>query len=238
MKNHPVCVLARKELFILINSPATYVIGVLFLFITGWLFMSPLFQINQSSLDSFARPLPLIFTFLIPALTMRAFSEEFKAGTIEYLSTLPLEDSHLVLGKYFAAMGLVGMLVSFTLTYPVVLFFIGSPDAGQVLGTYAAIMGLASFFASIGLWASSFTRNQVVAFIIGFFVCFLFFILGRMADFLPGPASSLIRLFSVEVHFDALARGVLDTRDLLYWASGTAFFLIWTLSVVQTKKWR
>ncbi len=219
----------------MMNAPATYVIGVIFLLINGWLFVSPLFQMNQSTLDTFVRPLPLIFTFLVPALTMRAFSEEFKSGTIEFLATLPIEDHEIVLGKYLAALGMIGMLVAFTLFYPLVLFIVGRPDPGQLVGTYVSILGLASFFAAIGLWASAFTRNQVVAFIIGFFVCFIFFLLGRVAELLPGVLANFVRGLSVETHFDALARGVLDTRDVLYWASGTAFFLAACLMVVRKK---
>src|SRR5258708_22165157 len=117
--------LARKELTMMLNAPATYVIGVVFLLINGWLFVSPLFQMNQSTLDTFVRPLPLIFTFLVPALTMRSFSEEFKAGTIEYLTTLPIEDHEIVIGKYLAAIGMIGVFVGFTLFYPLVLLFIG-----------------------------------------------------------------------------------------------------------------
>jgi len=230
--------LARKELAIMLNTPATYVISVVFMLITGWLFVSPLFQVNQSTLDTFFRPLPLIFTFLVPALTMRSFAEEFKTGTIEYLSTLPLEDHDIVLGKYLAAMGLLGLLIAFTLVFPVVLFFVGRPDPGQLVGVYVSIVGLASFFSAIGLFASVTTRNQVVAFIIGFFICFLFFLLNRVADFMPGLLANFVRGFSVDEHFDALARGVLDTRDLLYWATGTIFFLTACLSVMQSKKWR
>jgi ABC-2 type transport system permease protein len=230
--------LARKELSMMMNAPATYVIGVIFLLINGWLFASPLFVLNQSTLDTFVRPLPLIFTFLVPALTMRAFSEEFKAGTMEYLSTLPIENYQIVVGKYLAVLGLIGLLVVFTMTYPLTLLIIGRPDPGQLIGSYVSILGLASLFAAIGIWASAFTRNQVVAFIIGFFVCFIFYLLGRVADFLPGMLSSFVRDLSVETHFDALARGVLDTRDLLYWASGTVFFLVSSLAVVQSKKWR
>jgi len=238
MRKSPVLTLARKELTILLNSPATYVIGVFFLLITGWLFVSQLFEINQSTLDTFARPLPLIFTFLIPALTMRSFSEEFKTGTIEYIATLPIEDHEIVLGKYLAALGMIGVLVAFTLVYPLVLLVIGHPDIGQLIGTYVSILGLAAFFAAISLWASAFTRNQVVAFIIGFFVCFFFFLLGRAADVLPGVLSAFVRNLSVETHFDALSRGVLDTRDILYWISGAAFFLSACLLVVQSRKWR
>jgi len=234
----PVFMLARKELSMLMNAPATYVISVVFLLVTGWLFVSPLFQLNQSTLDTFFRPLPLIFTFLVPALTMRSFSEEFKSGTIEYLATLPIEDHEIVLGKYLAALGMIGLLTAFTLFYPLALLIVGRPDPGQLIGVYVSILGLAAFFAAIGLWASALTRNQVVAFIIGFFVCFIFFLLGRVADFLPGLLSSFVRGFSVDAHFEALARGVLDTRDLLYWATGSAFFLAACLATVQSRKWR
>jgi ABC-2 type transport system permease protein len=238
MKNNPTLVLARKELSIMLNAPATYVIGVIFLLINGWLFVSPLFDLNQSSLDTFLRPLPLLFTFVIPALSMRAFSEEFKAGTIEYLATLPIEDHQIVLGKFLAVVGMIGVLVAFTLAFPLVVLLVGHPDPGQLFGAYLAILGLASFFAAIGIWASAFTRNQVVAFIIGFFVCFIFFLLGHVADYLPGLLANFIRTLSIDTHFDALARGVLDSRDIIYWAGGTAFFLLSCLAVVQSKKWR
>jgi ABC-2 type transport system permease protein len=238
MKSRPIFILARKELSTMFHAPATYVLGVLFLLINGWLFSSPLFAVNQSTLDTFIRPLPLIFTFLVPALTMRAFSEELKSGTIEYLGTLPIEDHQIVLGKFLAAMGLIGTLLAFTLAYPVILWAVGRPDLGQVIGAYVSVLGLASFFAAIGLWASAMTRNQVVSFIVGFFVCFLFFLLDRVAEFLPGGLASFVRVWSVGPHFDALARGVLDTRDLIYWASGTLFFLAACLATVQSKKWR
>jgi ABC-2 type transport system permease protein len=238
MKNNPVFILARKELSITMNAPATYVISVVFLLITGWLFVSPLFLLNQSGLDSFYRPLPLIFSFLVPALTMRAFSEEFKSGTIEYLATLPLEDHQIVLAKYLAALGLIGLLIVFTFVFPIVLWLIGRPDLGQIIGVYVSIAGLSAFFAAIGLCASALTRNQVVAFIIGFFICFAFFLLGRVSELLPGGLASFVRGFSVEAHFEALARGVLDSRDILYWVSGAVFFLTACQAVVRGKKWR
>jgi ABC-2 type transport system permease protein len=208
------------------------------LLFTGYLFASPLFTVGLSTLDSFLRPLPLIFTFTIPALTMRSFAEEYRGGTMEYLSTLPLKDHQIVLGKYLAALGLVGTLLAFTLFYPAVLFVVGRPDLGQIIGAYASILGLVVFYAAIGLWASSLTRNQVVAFIIGFFVCFIFFLMGRIAEVLPGALAAFLRGWAVETHFDALARGVLDTRDLLYWASGAVFFLAACLTSLNARRWR
>jgi ABC-2 type transport system permease protein len=234
----PTWVLARKEVAALLNAPATYVICVVFLVFCGWLFVSPLFQFNQSALDTFLRPLPLIFTFLVPALTMRSFSEEFKAGTIEVLATLPIKDYEIVLGKYLAALALLAMLLVFTLFYPVVLALVGRPDAGQILGAYASIIGLGCFFSAIGLWASSLTRNQVVAFIVSFFVCFVFFLLSRIAEFFPGVLASFVRSWSVDAHFDSLARGVFDSRDILFWASGSVFFLSACLAVVHSRRWR
>ena len=230
--------IAARDLSMFYNAPTTYVIAVIFLFLTGWLFVSPLFQYGQSTLDTFLRPLPIIFTFVIPALTMRSFSEEFREGTIEYLGTLPLEDWQIVLGKFLAVMGLIATLLAFTLIYPILLFFAGQPDLGQIIGSYFSILGMAAFFAAIGLWASSLTRNQVVAFIIGFFVCFVFFLFDRFAQLLPSTAAGFVAQLGIETHFDALARGVLDTRDLLYWFSGAFFFLVATLTTVQARRMR
>jgi ABC-2 type transport system permease protein len=238
MKHRPILVLAKKEISALFNSPATYIVCVVYLMTSGWFFAAPLFQMNQSSLDTFLGPLPLLFTFLIPALTMRSFAEEFKAGTIEYLATLPIKDYEIVLGKYLGALGWLGVLLLFTLAYPVVLMIAGHPDYGQLFGAYAAILGLGAFFTAIGLWASALTRNQVVAFIVSFFICFALYILERIADFLPRILADVIRAVSILPHYESLARGVLDSRDILYWASGTGFFLVACLAVMNSRRWR
>src|SRR6266480_6738115 len=148
-RQRPIFVLAKKELFTMFHSPATYVVCVVFLVTSGWLFAVPIFQFNQSSLDTFLRPLPLLFTFLIPALTMRSFSEEFKTGTIEYLTTLPIKDYEIVIGKYLGALGWLGGLLLFTLVYPLILMLIGRPDPGQLVGAYAAALGLGAFFTTL-----------------------------------------------------------------------------------------
>ena len=238
MRKHPIFVLAHKELSTLLNSPATYVIFVLFLVLSGWLYASPLFLNGQSSLDTFLKPIPIIFTFFIPALTMRVFSEEFKDGTIEYLSTLPLRDYELVVGKYLAAMGLLVLMLLFTLVYPLTLIAVGQPDPGHLVGGYIALVCLGGLFAAIGVWASSLTRNQVVAFIISFFICFLLYLLDRASEAVPGVFAEGLRWAGITMHYDAMSRGVLDTRDLLYWASGIGFFLSAALSVVHSRRWK
>jgi ABC-2 type transport system permease protein len=235
---NPIQILAHRELSMLFNSPATYVVCVLFLVTSGWMFAVPLFEANQSSLDFFVRPIPMLFTFLIPALTMRSFSEEFKSGTIEYVATLPVRDYEIVLGKYLGSLGWLAIVMLFTLGYPLILFVIGRPDVGQVVGAYAAIFALGAFYTAVGLWASALTRNQVVAFIVSFFVCFTLFLLDKIADFLPGFVSNFVRGMSVGAHFEPLARGVLDTRDLLYGVSGSIFFLAACLAVMNSRRWR
>ncbi|OGR93529.1 MAG: hypothetical protein A2992_05280 [Elusimicrobia bacterium RIFCSPLOWO2_01_FULL_59_12] len=237
-RQKPIFVLAHKELFTLFNSPATYIVCVLFLVTSGWLFVVPLFQFNQSSLDTFLRPLPLLFLFLVPALTMRSFAEEFKAGTFEYLATLPIKDYEIVLGKYFGALGWLAVLLAFTLAYPLALLGVGRPDIGQVTGAYLAIFGLGAFFTAIGVWASALTRNQVVAFIVSFFVCFTLYLIDHIAGFVPSGMAPWVRALGITAHFEALARGVIDSRDLLYWASGSAFFLAACLAVLNSRRWR
>jgi ABC-2 type transport system permease protein len=236
--NRPIWTLARKDLTTFLNAPATYIVFVLFLLLTGYLFIAPLFQMNLSSLDTFLRPMPFLMAFLVPALTMRSFAEEFREGTMEYLSTLPIRDYEIVLGKFAASLGLIAALFAFTLAYPLVLVLVGRPDAGEMAGGYLALAGLTAFFTSIGLWASSLTRNQVVAFIIAFFVCFFFVLLERLADFAPAVAAGFIRGLCVTTHYEAMSRGVIDTRDLLYWLSGTFFFLSACLAAVHSRRWR
>jgi ABC-2 type transport system permease protein len=238
MKKSAIGILARKELAALFNAPATYVVWVIYLVITGWLFTMPLFNFNQSSLDTFLKPLPLLFTFILPALTMRSFSEEFKTGTIEYLATLPVKDYEIVLGKYLAVLGWLATLLVFTLAYPVVLAIIGRPEPGHVIGSYLAIAGLGSLYAAVGLWASALTRNQVVAMILSFVVCFVLLIIDRVADFAPGFLSGFIRSLGIGPHYELLTRGVIDTRDILYWLSGAGFFLVACLAVMNSRRWR
>jgi len=233
----PIWSLARRDISTFFNSPGTYIICVVFLLTLGWFFASPLFVLNQSNLDSFLGPIPILFTFLVPALTMKLFAEEFKAGTMESLATLPIKDYEIVLGKYLAALGFLAVLMAFTLFYPLLLFLVGSPDTGQILGSYGAVVCLAAFFAAIGVWASSITKNQVIAFILGFFVCFVFFLLSHVADFLPGALADLVRAMSLDFHFESLARGVLDSRDILYWASGIVFFLSACLASISSRRW-
>lgn len=230
--------LMMKELRAAFNGPTAYILLVVFLLMTGWFFASPLFIMKQATLQELAGILPILFVFLIPAMTMRAIAEELKSGTIELLATLPLKDYEIVLGKYLAILALLGIALGLTGGYPLALAFLGNVDQGHVLGVYLGIGLLGAAFSAMGLFASSLTKNQMVAFIIGFAFCFFFFLVGKMGQWLPPGIGALVDLLGIDRHLEAFVKGVIDTRDLLYFASLMTVFLSAAVAVVSSRRWR
>jgi len=226
--------LYKKEARAFFATPAAYIVSVVFLLITGYLFASPLFIIGQASLESFTGLAPLLLTFFVPAVTMRLFSEEHKSGTLELLLTLPARDRELVLSKFLAALSVVWSTLTLTLAYPAAVGALGGLDGGAVLGTYLALGFSTALMAAIGLFASAMTRNQIVAFIIAFLACFFLYAVGKLETLAPEGLAPLAHFIGLDSHFDSMARGVLDTRDLLYYASGTGLFL----HLAQVRLWR
>jgi len=237
---HAVQALAGRTLRWYFESPAAYVALFVFYLLTGYLFAAPLFLVKVASLRGLADFAPLLLAFLAPALTMGLISEELKAGTFETLATLPLEDWDIVLGKYlgFAALHLV--CVGGLLFYVLVLAACVSPsvglDWGEMAGTLLglALTGLA--FGAAGLCASSLSKNQVVAFVAAFLVCFLLFLLGKTAPFLPGFLGAAAEYAGLDSHVENLAKGVLDSRDLVYFASLVFAFLYLAVQRLQTRR--
>jgi ABC-2 type transport system permease protein len=160
-------IIFRKELRSYFNSAVAYVVIVVFLAIVGWVYVSSMFLVNVASLRMMFELVPLVFLFVIPAITMRLLAEEKKAGTIELLSTKPIHDWEIVLGKFFAAWALVGLALLPTLVYYITIVFLGDIDNGPVIGGYIGLMLTAGVYVAIGLLASSLTENQIIAFIIG-----------------------------------------------------------------------
>ncbi|HVE14250.1 MAG TPA: ABC transporter permease subunit [Elusimicrobiota bacterium] len=222
-----------KEARAFFDTPAAYVVTAILLVVFGYLYGTPLFLQGQASLEGFVDAAPLLLLFFVPAVSMRLYSEEYKSGTIELLGTLPAEDWEVLAAKYAAALTLVGFLLSLTAAYPVVLWFLGSPDWGAVAGSYAGLGLTAAVFAAIGLWASASTRNQIVAFMLAFAACFALFLAGKLHAFLPPAAARVADFAGVDAHLENLARGVLDTRDLLYFASVIAFSLFMALRAAR-----
>lgn len=214
-----------KEISAYFLAPVAYVITAVFLVVSGYFFAQPLFLINQAQIRSFAEISPLLFAFLAPAVTMKLFAEEKKTGTIEILMTLPVSETQVVAAKYLAAATLLAVILAMTLVYPLTVTFLGKPDAGALAGTYIALVLTSFLFASAGTFASTLTNNQIVSFIVGFIICFILYLLGKVAMFMPLWLSPVTNYLGVDSHIRNLARGVLDFRDLLYYFSAIFAFL-------------
>ncbi|MFH2204654.1 MAG: ABC transporter permease [Elusimicrobiota bacterium] len=225
-----------KELRAYFDTPTAYVITTVMVVISGYFFATPLFLQNQAVMSGFIHMAPLLLLFFIPAITMRLYAEELKSGTIEILSTLPVHDEDVLAAKFLAALTLVSFMLAGTLLYPLTLERLGDPDWGAILGSYAALLLMSAVYTAAGAWASSLTRNQVIAFIVAFLINFTLFLLGKIGDFLPDAVIGAASYLGLDVHIDRLSRGVLDTRDIIYFASLTGFFLYLTYLNAQLRR--
>ena len=231
----PVC---KKELRQYFSSLTGYIAIISFLILAGTiLFILPgnILEFGYATLDKFFETAPWILLVLIPAITMRSFSEEFKAGTFETLRTLPVTTWQLLSGKYFAALIVVIIAIVPTLIYPVSLQQLsasaGGIDTGGTAGSYIGLLLLSACFVAIGICCSSITGNAVVAFITSAFLCVLvygaFSALSRIPAF-EGGADYYLEMLGIDFHYRSLSRGVVDTRDVIYFISVIAFFLVIT----------
>ncbi len=221
-----------KDYFI---SPIAYIVISLFLIVIGWFFFSTFFLYGRADLRDFFTLLPITFSFIIPAVTMRLFSEEKNIGSYETLLTMPVSFTEIALGKFFAATFFtVAMLVP-TLSYPVFISFIGEIDPGPVIGGYIGAVFLAAAYCSVGLFASSLTRNQIIAFIIGSAFCFILTILDKLLFFMPEKIIGLAEFIGADSHFANISKGIIDSRDILYFISVIFIFIFSTYLVMHEK---
>ncbi len=241
--------LILKEINSFLNSLIGYIVVIVFLLTIGlflWVFPDSAFNILDSgyaSLDPLFVLTPWVYLLLVPAISMRLFSEEKKTGTIELLLTKPLTEMQIVWAKYMAGVLLVVFSLLPTLVYFATLHAISLPvgniDSGAIWGSYIGLLLLGATFVSIGLFSSSLADNQVVAFIIGFFLC-LFFYKGfeSVAQILGmGKASGIVFNLGINAHYLSLSRGVVDTRDVVYFLSVILFFLFLTRFITESRKW-
>jgi ABC-2 type transport system permease protein len=225
----------KKEINSFFASPIGYLVIAIFLILKGlflWVFKGEfnILDYGFSDVSPFFLLAPWILIFLIPAVTMRSFSDEKKQGTLELLLTKPITNLNIVLGKYFGALILILIALLPTLLYVYAVYQLGSPvgnlDMGSTIGSYFGLLFLAASYTAIGVFASSLTDNQIVAFILAAFICFLFYIgFEGIADF---TSSNFIEQLGMSIHFKSMSRGVLDTRDLIYFLSITIFFIMLT----------
>jgi ABC-2 type transport system permease protein len=226
----------QKEFKDFFLTPIAYIVIAIFLLITGWFFFTTFFLFNQAELRGFFSLLPLTLAFVIPAVTMRLFSEELNIGSYETLLTLPVTATDIIVGKFLAAAAFTAAMLLPTLSYPIFISFLGDLDWGPVIGGYIGAVLLGSAFCAIGLFASSLTRNQIIAFIIGMLICFCLTMIDQMLFFFPRTIVGVVNQLGAGYHFQNISKGIVDSRDLLYFLSVIFIGLFATKLAMDEKK--
>jgi ABC-2 type transport system permease protein len=240
--------LLKKEIRSFLSSLIGYITISVFLLITGlflWVLQtdSNILDNGYANIDPLFIMAPWVFLFLIPAITMRSFADEKKGGTIELLLTRPLTDLQIILAKYFAGFVLVLFSLLPTLIYFYSVYKLGSPagniDTGGMWGSYIGLLFLGAAFVSIGIFASAITDNQVVSFILSLFLCFFVYTgFEYIASFsLFGKIDNIILALGINEHYISMSRGVIDTRDMIYFISLISLFILGTKTVLESRKW-
>jgi len=225
-------ILTKRELHAYFDSPAAYVVLSVFLLFTGWFFGNALFLENVASLRAMFDIAPFIFLFFMPAITMSSLAEERRAGTLELLLTMPVRDWQVIAGKLLAVIIFVLSALALTFIYALTVSILGDLDFGATVGGYVGLLLLGMTCGAIGIFASSLTNNQIVAFILGFAIIFALFLLDKITPFLPTWMTSFVQYMGIDYHYRNLLRGVIDTRDVLYYLSVTVFsFLLTTYTL-------
>lgn len=236
----------KKEVNLFLSSLIGYIAISVFLLGTGlflWVFPDySVISYGYASLEGFFGMAPYILLFLIPAITMRTFAEELQTGTIELLATRPLTDWQIVLGKYLACLFLVAVSILPTFIYYFSVYELGMPkgnlDIGATWGSYIGLFGLGAVFVAIGIFASSLTKDQIISFLLAFFLCAFFYDAFASISRLPlffGKIDDIVEAIGINYHYMSVSRGLVDTRDVVYFVSMISLFLVFTKTVVERR---
>jgi ABC-2 type transport system permease protein len=247
----------KKEMRLYFSSPIAWVILTIFTLITGYFFysifayytlasmqsmMNPMMAREMNVTDNVLRPLfsniSVILLLLMPLLTMRLFAEERRSGTIELLLTYPVRDGAVLMGKYLAALAMYGVMLAVTLVYPALVLYFARVEWGVLLTGYLGLLLMGATFLAVGLFASSLTENQIVASVITFGVLLIFWVIGWSSDYAGGLWGRILSHISLLEHFDSFAKGVLDTKDILYYVNFTIVALFLTLRSLEARRWK
>lgn len=238
--------LVLKEIRGFLGSLIGHIVIAVFLLLTGlflWVFPNNILDTGYADLAPLFFIAPWVFLFLVPAVTMRSFSEEKRTGTIEFLLTKPLSEYQVVLAKYLAAVLLLVFALLPTLVYWYSVSDLAIPrgnvDTGGILGSYLGLLFLASCFASIGVFASALTDSQIIAFLIAVFLCFFLYLgFDLIASFdVFGALEGPVKAIGIQAHYMSMSRGVIDLRDVLYYLGTITIFLLLTRTALQSRKW-
>lgn len=232
-------VIATRELRSFFDSLMAYIMLVAFLGFSGfftWLYGSDIFFIRQASLQVFFSIAYWTLFFFIPALTMRLLAEENRTGTIEMLMTKPISDWQVVMGKFFSVMLLILIALALTIPYYITVATLGPLDHGATLTGYVGLLLMSAAYVSIGLFASSISNNQIIAFLLALLISIFFHIIFDVLSYsLTGAIGSLLSYLSISTHFDSISRGVIDSKDVIYFFSLTFLGLVSTEAVITRR---
>ncbi|MBW2260878.1 MAG: ABC transporter permease subunit [Deltaproteobacteria bacterium] len=236
--------IAKREFFAYFNSPIAYIVLTVFLLAVGILFfiMSGFFIVNEATMrgffNAFHHPMFPVFPLFAAAVTMRLIAEEKRQGTFEILVTLPVRDVEIILGKYLAALMFLAAVLILTLGYPITVSLAADMDWGPILGGYMGLLLLGASYLAIGLLASSLTEHQVIAFFSAIVISFSFYYVSYSSAFLPASIASFVQYMSFTYHFNNLSRGVVDSRDVLFFLSIIVAALAGATLALKARKWR
>jgi gliding motility-associated transport system permease protein len=231
-------ILARRELAAYFYSPIAYVVACGFLLLSGYFFYVELVRGQQATLRFALQNMTIVMIFVVPFVTMRLLAEEWKSGTIEPLMTDPVSDWDVVFGKFLAAIGFYAFLLLPTLAYVVILKYVGEPEMGPILTTYLGILLMGCLYVSIGLFASSLTSSQIVAAIVSFAILLMLLVVGWAAEGKGGAILDWLTYLGTNKHLDSFRKGIIDSKDVVYYLSTTVLFLFFTVRIVESRKWK
>ncbi len=231
--------IGKREFGSFFNSPIAYIAITVYLAIAGALFffVDGFFDDGQASMRQFFEQGPFLFVFLLPAISMRLVSEEKRTGSIELLVTLPIRDVELILGKLLGAFLFLVVTVLLTLVYPIVISTLGPLDWGAVKGGYLGLLLVGLAYLGIGLMTSCWTKNQIVAFILAVLICGLFYGVDSLVSLVSEGLRDTFAIMSFKAHFTNVAKGILDTRDVLFYLSVTAFTVTVGTFSLESRRW-
>lgn len=236
MRARSINTVLKRELKSFFVSPSAYIVMTIYLALTGWFFFSSFFLAGRADMRSFFNLMPLLFSFTIPAVTMRLFSEEYSTGSYELLKTQPLSTADIVGGKFLSAVLFIAAMLIPTIFYAITISSIGELDPGPVIGGYLGAILMAGAYCSIGILASSATRNQIVAFILSAAVCIVLSLIDQLVWLLPGGIGNILSRIGTASHFTNISKGIIDSRDLIYFVSVIFISLYGSWFLNQEKK--
>ena len=229
----------KRELGGFFNSPMAYIFLVIFAIVNGYFFTNTFFLFGQSDLRVLFDIVPLVYLFFIPAVSMGLIARENNLGTMETMSTMPLNSYEFVIGKFLAAFSLILLGLVATSIHLFTLISVGTNvDYGAIFSGYLGLALMGGTYAAIGTYASSVTENQVVAFIVGVFIVLVFFMLDKTLVFVPTSIAGFVQFLAVDYHLSNISRGVIDSRNLVYFFSVIGFFIFLTIQTLEMKRWK